>query len=616
MASSVKELFDAFCTTADALSGKNIPAMVFDAKGYNYQVFVSKALGRVNGSSGELKITGLSQGNDAILYRYKEVTKSEYDASSAAETQTHNSVLALSKGLLAEGNLNRAKYALFSSCRPLLTKAHVRAITSEQIAAMSKELELHLFENPATMFEVAPPKSLGDGITALKLISILEKHLGKIKVNVTDLSKSYARRGVKRIDGERDENGKVTTPWLKTEYVDNSDFANIASFDINRTAPSIQLKVVRDSKLVKVADGSQITNVAGVQIPPIKSFNNYTIVGDGTLTIPRLILRVSDPAAVAEIATTGIAKTDQNGDLILDLSQIPVTSYDLTGDISGLNATYEKVLRAKVLSKIMSALTKTESTQYTSEQLAELKKHYLTSSMNVSMPSINEYTDIKQALADGIIDTRVAYNVEIGNTDILSADQLESANKFLAKMYEAFNPATGEVIEDDPNMSMYGKGVSFRHKKLSAKTKITKAVTLQKGIYDDFLGLVNSGEATTILKEAGFKGTINDLKAGGLASYESAAKMLEDYVDSLYRNEIIPLTFYVGSVGVLPDGIEAKAETADDIQKRYPDLKIGKDEKTATFFQLGNALLMVYTTSEYFSTGKKVDAKSAAPVTA
>ena len=69
-----------------------------------------------------------------------------------------------------------------------------------------------------------------------------------------------------------------------------------------------------------------------------------------------------------------------------------------------------------------------------------------------------------------------------------------------------------------------------------------------------------------------------------------------------------PVAFFVGASGLMPEEFGAKAHTADQIEELYPDLKIGKNEKEGTFFVVGDSIITVFTSSVYFSTGRKADA--------
>jgi hypothetical protein len=64
---------------------------------------------------------------------------------------------------------------------------------------------------------------------------------------------------------------------------------------------------------------------------------------------------------------------------------------------------------------------------------------------------------------------------------------------------------------------------------------------------------------------------------------------------------VSPLVFYIGSTGALPDEIDAKAQTAEEMTAKYPDLSPSKDEQEGLFFEVGSAILTVYAKREYFS---------------
>src|SRR5439155_22292614 len=80
-----------------------------------------------------------------------------------------------------------------------------------------------------------------------------------------------------------------------------------------------------------------------------------------------------------------------------------------------------------------------------------------------------------------------------------------------------------------------------------------------------------------------------------------AKKKLDARSDDLFREKLSPLVFYVGATGLLPDEADAKALSAEQLQAKYPDLALSKDEKEGTFFELGDTILSVYAKTEYFS---------------
>ena len=52
------------------------------------------------------------------------------------------------------------------------------------------------------------------------------------------------------------------------------------------------------------------------------------------------------------------------------------------------------------------------------EQIAELKAHYLSSSLYFTSPTTTHYADLQTALSKGEVDTRLSYKIDVGNAEI------------------------------------------------------------------------------------------------------------------------------------------------------------------------------------------------------
>ena len=59
--------------------------------------------------------------------------------------------------------------------------------------------------------------------------------------------------------------------------------------------------------------------------------------------------------------------------------------------------------------------------------------------------------------------------------------------------------------------------------------------------------------------------------------------------------------FDVGATGLLPDEVDAKGRSADELAAKYPDLAFSKDEKEGTFFAVCDAVLSAAAKTGYFS---------------
>ena len=177
-------------------------------------------------------------------------------------------------------------------------------------------------------------------------------------------------------------------------------------------------------------------------------------------------------------------------------------------------------------------------------------------------------------------------------------------------MYEV-TKADGTPMEKPAFEDLLDGDATFKHKTLSARTKVTKVDEFMKALFDDFLGLKGNGSAVKVLESVGadkLAAIVKDRAKGKrparkafVEALADARKKLDARSDDLFRERLSPLVFYVGATGLLPDEAEAKALSAEQLMAKYPDLALSKDEKEGTFFELGDTILSVYAKTEYFS---------------
>jgi Mg-chelatase subunit ChlD len=588
-------------------------------KGFDYQVFASRSAGRINGSNGTLSIRGLKEEDDGVVYRYRKLTQAEYDKlADVPVIQTSESMFAFSRGNLAEGNLNTAKYALGSTFDATLVGTHSRALTNNQVAAFAGDLDTLILFNPGQIAEhtVLSEVPVNRKIPFLNLVKILDDSRDKFTLNRKALQDVYVRRGLKRVQGTRDENGNLIEPTLKTEFVSEDDYLPISSFDVNRNTATMNMMLIRKVRLIPAAGGKPITQVAGIKLDNLSTFNNYTLVGDGELNVPHLKIKISDKKlfdalnkeGVLEVDGAPAAKDDANQEYTLRLDNIPIVP-PFEGSVN-LTGVFDDLARLKVLSSVCGAHLKEESAEMTPEQVEELKKHYLSKNLYLNFPTTTPYTDLKQALAEGSVDTRTSYKIDVGDRTILNLSKLHSANKFLERMYEVIGP-DGKPMEKPSFEDVLDGNVKYQPKQLSARTKVTKVDDFMKTLFDDFLGLKPNGSAVKVLKSVGADKLAAIVEARGkgkqpgrkefVEALTDAKKKLDARSDDVFREKLSPLVFYVGATGLLPDEADAKALSAEQLQAKYPELALSKDEKEGTFFELGDTILSVYAKTEYFS---------------
>ncbi|MCC5655930.1 hypothetical protein LC608_02795 [Nostoc sp. XA010] len=452
-------------------------------------------------------------------------------------------------------------------------------------------------------------------ISLVELIQIFAQYRNNIIVNIKHLQEHYQRTGIKRVKGVRNENGELLQPWLRTENIDNAEYVGMGEFQFNRNTATINMLIKRKVKLAKFEDQTPTIEVAGLLVNDLNSFNNYTIVSDGKINVKSLQVKISSKKAFDLLKEKGVLDAedfDFRFEYTIQLDNLPLVAAN--SHYSSIDGLFNELAEIKVLTSIISAHLKKESDVFVAGQLDEFKKHYLSKNIYINFPTTNEYTDIHEALANGTLEAKLSYKIDIGSQDILNLSKLPSANKFLSKMYRIYDKETGEIIIKPSFEMAFNNNLAVRHRLLSSRTKITKVDDFMKPIFDDFLGLEQNGIVGAILKKVGADSLAQLLqhkqadkqisKEEIIAVLMAANTKLEEYVANIYQDKISPLVFYIGCNGVLPEEMNVKPMTAEETAAKYPNLQFSKDEQEGTFFAVGDSIISIYAKTEYYS--KKV----------
>ena len=616
-AGDVKAVYDAIYSTSKFYGSNTAPAFEEPlAANYQYQVFISRNAKKINGASGSLRFCGINPQDGGTIYKYKRISRDEYAQLNVPIEQNHESVYAFARANLAEGNLNTAKYAALSTFDATLCQCNLKALTNHEIANFTQDLDTVLFDpNAIQQHTILNAVRVNTQISFLEVIELLEQHRHNIIINLKELQDNYQRKGIKRLKGSRDIDGNLIKPWLTTQYIDTGEYVGMGSFEINRNTATINMLVKRQVRLMKAEDKTPIIEVAGLLVNDLYTFNNYTIVSDGEINIKSLKIKISNKKTFDLLQASGVISAkafDFRNEYTIDFENLPLVTFDK--QYNSIDGLFYELASMKVLVSIIAAHLKQESDVFLPEQLEELKKHYLSKNLYLNFPTTNEYSDLKTALSTGTIDTRISYKIDIGSKDILNFSKLHSANKFLDRMYRAYDTETGELFQKATFEMAWNENIGFRHKSISSRMKITQVDVLMKPIFDDFLGLEDNGSVATILQKVGANSLARLLqdkrtsktvsKEEMVAALTAASIKLEDYIETVYRDNISPLVFYIGSTGLLPDEMDVKAMTADEIAAKYPNLQFSGDEEEGTFFEVANSIISVYAKPEYYS--KKV----------
>jgi len=609
LARNPKEVYQAFLASAEGVSSGTAVTVDLPIGNADYQIFIDEVSGRIIGSADDLSVKGVDpqDGKDCYVLRYFADGNGKAPTSGIDEI-TRTAAYAYARAMVSDGDINTAKFAMNSSLNSTITAAHARALTSIQLGEMCTALDNAVFNGDDGSVISDTAQFAADGISIIELCGLLSSHRGSILINRKHLAANYNRRGLKKVRGVRNDKGELEEPWLDTEYLDNSDFVQMGTLNVNTNTATVNLNIARPIRLVKKSDKTPVTEVAGVMLD-LMDFKNYTIVGDGEVNIPEIEVRFSSKDAFQALTDAGVvtgnAKYSHDTVYTINLASMPVCPYDI--EVEGVQNAFRKLAGLKVVSSILSAHVKGESTMYTREQLDELKQHYLSANLYVNFPTTNEYTSLEEALRSGLVDTRVSYRIDVGDTEILNMSKFLSANAFLQRMYNAADSAKKNA--EKPTMDMNLENYMFTHKTLTSRTKITPVDDFMKPIFDAFLGLGPVDALADILVPLGCVALVEAVRKGErgddfVAKIEHAAKVVDEASATLWREAVCPLVFYIGSTGLVPDELGLEIKTAEELQSANPELKLAKKELDGSFFVHGSLVVSVYASNEYYSTRK------------
>jgi hypothetical protein len=456
-----------------------------------------------------------------------------------------------------------------------------------------------------------------NNISLLELINILSEHRNNIIINFKHLQDNYQKQSIKRIQGTRTQNGKLIEPWLTTEYLDKSDYVSMGVFEINRNTANINLLIKRRVKLVKAEDKSPVIEVAGLLVNDLNTYNNYTIVWNGKINIQSFQIKISNKKTFDLLKSKGVIagdKFDFRHEYTIQLDNLPLVPTD--GNYSSIDGLFNELAQMKVINSIISAHLQGESDIFVAEQMEDLEQYHISNNLYLNFPTTNDYNNLEEALTQGIIDSRVSYKIDIGSKDILNLSKFHSANKFLQKIYRAYDKETGEIFTKPTWKLAFNQNVAFRHRLLSSRINITKVDELMQNIFDDFLGLEQNKSVIANLAKVGadsLSQLLEDKYSGHhiskekkIAALVEAKSKLEQYIKEIYRNRISPLVFYIGATGKLPANLTTSSMNAEELANKYPNLQFSKHEKPGTFFVVDNTVISIYPQTEYYS--KQVNA--------
>lgn len=583
-AGSIREVYKALYDTTKLLASGATTALEIPCGALQTALYACPSEGKFLGSEGSTLMIRGAGPSPSYAFVLTPMSVEEYLRSNLGEATCEMAFL-FARYLLSVGRVNDAKYVLISTRRKDLIEPHYKALSVTDIKSMASDLEREI--DPSMDGNREFFKDFGVGTTGPSIdviMGVVRAHAASLEINLKNLLGSYKRRGIKRVAGVRNADGSLTVPEFSTKTREKSDWVPVSGVEINRASPNINIRVVQDVDLVRTETSEVISRVAGINLK-LKDFKNYTIVGDGSVSVPSLTFRTGSKATYEALLAIGAVDGPfKPGEPFkVDLISRPLVDFGRTFSID--KSTVETIFENGVASKFLEAMFKEKSGDLTPEQIQELGTYNITKGLNFSPPTTTSYTSLEDAIAKGEVDTRLSYKIDVGTTDILSLASFYSGNAYLQRRYVAKNGNGVEIAK--PTMPLFlDPTVTFEEKVLSARTKLGNEDGIQMKALQ---GLMASRDK--LLKHS---------ESEVLTMMENAT----DIVDILYRNHIVPLAFYIGASGLVPESLEATRMTYEEFNAKYPHTSVEKAAKDeGTFYVLPSGVVItVYTKAEHFST--------------
>jgi hypothetical protein len=641
---NLNDLYNALHDTSALLAGRTQPAVTSGVDGADYQIALNVTQRKVNGTTADLTIRGIGAADDVHVYRFRRVVAGAYAKFNAPEV-SNTIKYAFARAKLAEGKLNEAKYAVVSTRNQTLLGTYGKALTAEQITAFSAALEARIYDVEQEEHDdfSTEPRIEASRPPLVQVLDVLNANRDGFTVDLPATLRNYKRRGLRKALGRWNGTVFETFPYrLKPD--DDPAAVRVSSFDINNANATVNMLITRPAKLYANGSEDPIRTVAGVKVDGLKAHNNYTLVGDGNPNVSSLAIRINDKALFDTLASmnavAGPRVFSHTNLYTVPIEAMPLVPYNqdytITADVL-LRAfqlrTAASILKASMTSTVSASAV--SAARFTPEQEAELKAYGLTKALAFQPPTAVPYADREAALKNGLVDQRVGYKVSIGLPHCMAADELYSANEYLARRFVVrYSGTERKDVKDGyiakPKLTdILDPGCTFEVKQLTARTKLNGVDDIQYPLMASFLGHEDKDGETfrNVLSMAGMSAL--DWPLGGATGSNKltadewsrvagrAVRALQDTLDELYDKHIRPLVFYIGSSGLIPDNWEGRVQVlnAEQLTKKYPDAK-GPDG--ATFFvlpavrgQLYDVVVMVCPESVDFSTEAGLQAATA-----
>ena len=601
--SNLHEIYDALHQSAELLSARSRRVMRIDVDDADGWLLATPRRSETAIGVSSTEVLGLNEGEEGRLYLFKRLDPQSFAAHDAPEInpfvqRDYIGALALSRFLLAQHQLNLAKYTMISARSALLVRHHLKALTTPELTEMAAALDQRVLRGAGRRDDPALPKMTSpDQPTVIDVLQLLHDHHREVKVLRAHLESHYERRTLRRVIGSRDDEGTLIEPELSFTPAIERDYLRLCGVEINSYNASVNLITSERVTLVDHS-GNQRSHIAGIELDELDFYRTYSVISDGALHLTTLKVRVESKSLFAQLARWGLVRGGYRPTTYheLDFSDLPLV---LTPPSQTLEAgLFERLAHARFVRSFLNAALGGYSDRFTDKQLTALRAHHLTPKLHVNLPTTSPYLDLRQARCAGLVGVRQRHHIDLGNHVFTGLSKLPSANALLRSTYDV---TVNGVKLDKPSIAE----LSDAEITVKSQIKTTEARALLKPLLDELLGL-EDGKLQHLprllndldLDDAEREETIQVLctpQRRDEMSFKVLGRLREallGYIQAVYTEQINPLVFYLGATGVLPDNYQARNYTSAEAQSVIPTLKIPRDLEEGSIFDLGGSLTL------------------------
>lgn len=585
LAKSVKEVYAALHDTTALLAGRVAPAITLPKEACEWQISWNVSQRKINGGASDLTVRGMKDDDTLRAFRFSALSASSFkalDVPLADDSRDGVALLAAyARTLLAEGQINHAKYALCAMRLPHFLSTHGNALSSDRLAEFAVALDTLVAElttdTPFVRSEYYGLGGLAHKPALVQLFAALNRHRGEYRVHLPAFLSDYKRRSVQRVNGVRDPEGTFI-PWAyDLVEADENPLVIVGSFDVNIAEATINMQTRRPGTLVRVEANEPITEAAGEPLD-MTLFRQYTLIGDGAVLAPHLPLVLSRELNnkledLGFLAPFGFDVDAVRTIRLTDYPVVPLAAGTLQPPTREQLGGYAALLVERKI--IEAVLPPNAAREWTPEQVAELKALGLSPALGFAAPTTTPYAAKDAAAAAGQIDSYTRYKVSYGTdaaTDLRTA--LWSANEYLARRFDVDGAKK-------PKFADLAAAKSVTVKELSARTKLTPLDEWVMPVFERYL-----------LSEQVWRTPETDLRAR-LAVMEERIEAVEDKMASI--------ALVLGSTGLVPEHWGAAVVSGEALAERHPDMDMPKAHKDGTFFEVGGVYIGVHPEVAWYS---------------